>query len=58
MEIYRFDNKQVEFHKKNGNKEIKFEDGTSKFIMENGEVFTKLGDGNLESINVEGVKLV
>ena len=57
-EIYRFKNKQVEFHKKDGQKEIRFEDGSCRYIMENGENFIKQANGTLESISSEGVKLI
>lgn len=57
--IYRFENKQVEFHYENGKrKEISFPDGTEKFIYSNNEIFTFFEDKTIQSVNSEGVKLI
>ncbi len=58
LEIYRYSNKQVEFHYFDGRKEIKFEDGTEKYIYPNGEEFTFFTDKTIQSMNKENIKLI
>eukprot|EP01016_Furgasonia_blochmanni_P015242 TRINITY_DN18259_c0_g1_i1.p1 TRINITY_DN18259_c0_g1~~TRINITY_DN18259_c0_g1_i1.p1 ORF type:complete len:181 (+),score=37.31 TRINITY_DN18259_c0_g1_i1:39-545(+) len=57
-QIYLFSNNQLEFHHPDGSKEIKFPDGTEKYIHMNGEEETRLNDGTVQRITKDKLKII
>ncbi|KRX10693.1 hypothetical protein PPERSA_08688 [Pseudocohnilembus persalinus] len=56
IEIYRFQNGQIEIHKANQDKEIKFPDGTERYIYSNGEQHSLFPDGVFQIIDQNNTK--
>lgn len=58
LNIYRFSNNQVEFHFENGSKEIKFADGTEKYISEEAIEETIFADGTVQRVAKDKTKTI
>ncbi|CAD8061276.1 unnamed protein product [Paramecium sonneborni] len=56
--IYRFSNQQIEIHFPDGKKEIRFGDGTEKYISINGEEQTFFSDGIIQKIDSKKIKQI
>ena len=51
MEIYKFENGQVEKHYPDGTKQILFNDGSERYIYNDGYEETYFSDGNVQKVD-------
>lgn len=54
MQVFKFENGQIEKHFSNGNKQIIFPDKTLKLISKEGEEETYFVDGSIQRVDAEG----
>ena len=55
MQVFKFENGQIEKHHADGTKQIIFPDGTLKYILPDGYEETFFADGTLQKVDKNGV---
>jgi centromere protein J len=58
LQVFKFDNGQIEKHFKDSSKQIIFPDGTLKYILPNGYEETYFADGSMQKVEHDGTIII